>query len=249
LAFDWTNQVITSKENDDTKFIKLKFTENGLGKNGQKFFMTKRENKCVVCGETESLHKTYIVPKEFRDHMPESYKLHNDYDLTLMCTKHHNIFSQLLQKQKNDFIKKSGFKDEIEHLPNQLKEVKKAARIIFKENVPESIKLEKLKFIDSILKTNLVDRRRVEIELCNNNFVEGTRWEHYLSELSVIENLPDFCKPKNYKSIPQKIVDRFDGSKKKLNDFIISWRIFFTMSMLPKFLPEYWTPYDNLINY
>jgi hypothetical protein len=79
LAFDWTNQVITSKENDDTKFIKLKFTENGLGKNGQKFFMTKRENKCVVCGETESLHKTYIVPKEFRDHMPESYKLHNDY--------------------------------------------------------------------------------------------------------------------------------------------------------------------------
>ncbi|KAI4787267.1 hypothetical protein KUCAC02_036584, partial [Chaenocephalus aceratus] len=52
----------------------------------QDYYLTARENLCVVCGKADSYIRKNIVPHEYRRHFPTEMKDHNSHDILLLCT-------------------------------------------------------------------------------------------------------------------------------------------------------------------
>lgn len=56
---------------EDPLTVRLKFEPAGraVGQTG-KYYQTPKDNKCVVCGETEKYTRKNVVPREYRKHFP-----------------------------------------------------------------------------------------------------------------------------------------------------------------------------------
>lgn len=59
---------------EDPFTVRLKFEPSGraVGKTG-KYYQTPKENKCVVCGESENYTRKNVVPREYRKCFPCKY--------------------------------------------------------------------------------------------------------------------------------------------------------------------------------
>lgn len=55
--------------------VRLKFEPAGraVGQVGQ-YYLQVKENKCVVCGETESYLRKNVIPREYRKYFPSNYR-------------------------------------------------------------------------------------------------------------------------------------------------------------------------------
>lgn len=91
--------------------VRLKFEPAGraVGQVGQ-YYLQVKENKCVVCGETESYLRKNVIPREYRKYFPSNYrrsiflkknkkiilfffvaimKDHTSHDVLLLCPRCH----------------------------------------------------------------------------------------------------------------------------------------------------------------
>ncbi|XP_061105545.1 exonuclease 3'-5' domain-containing protein 2 isoform X1 [Conger conger] len=74
---------------EDPFIVKLKFEPSGRPDSQQDYYLTAKENLCVVCGKTDSYIRKNIVPHEYRRHFPAEMKDHNSHDILLLCTACH----------------------------------------------------------------------------------------------------------------------------------------------------------------
>ena len=86
--------------------MRLNFEPSGRPK-GQAgdYYMGAKENKCVVCGQTQNNLRKYIVPHEYRKEFPEVMRDHQSHDVLLMCLNCHqksNLSDQMLRNQLNE---------------------------------------------------------------------------------------------------------------------------------------------------
>ncbi len=71
----------------DTPYtVRLNFEPAGraVGDVGE-FYKLPKQNRCVVCGVTESFNRKNIVPREYRKHFPDVMKSHSSHDIVLLC--------------------------------------------------------------------------------------------------------------------------------------------------------------------
>lgn len=74
----------------DEKTLNLKFKPKGPGKSlDGEFYKSPIKNICVVCGSTDQLTRHHIVPHRYRKFFPEKYKSYANYDIVVLCFKHH----------------------------------------------------------------------------------------------------------------------------------------------------------------
>jgi exonuclease 3'-5' domain-containing protein 2 len=81
---------------EDPLRVRLKFEPSGRpeGPAGE-YYLTVKDNICVVCGQTESYLRKYIVPHEYRKFFPEVMRDHQSHDVLLMCTNCHQVNGQI----------------------------------------------------------------------------------------------------------------------------------------------------------
>lgn len=85
-AMWYVNKGIGEIVKEDPLTVRLKFEPAGraVGQTG-KYYQMAKENKCVVCGETNNYVRKNVVPREYRRHFPckPSFSdLHFDYECT-----------------------------------------------------------------------------------------------------------------------------------------------------------------------
>lgn len=70
-AMWYVNKEIGEIISEDPLTVRLKFEPAGraVGQTG-KYYQMPKENKCVVCGETEKYTRKNVVPREYRKHFP-----------------------------------------------------------------------------------------------------------------------------------------------------------------------------------
>lgn len=122
-------------ESEDPFVVRLLFEPSGRPDSKQDYYLTAKENLCVVCGKADSYIRKNIVPHEYRRHFPAEMKDHNSHDILLLCTSCHaasNVHDGALkQRLAEEFAAPQGCEDGVRQLEDpERRRVRSAARAL-----------------------------------------------------------------------------------------------------------------------
>ncbi|XP_064920461.1 exonuclease 3'-5' domain-containing protein 2 isoform X1 [Columba livia] len=214
----------------DPFVVKLRFEPSGRPESQVDYYLTVKENLCVVCGKRESYIRKNIVPHEYRRHFPIQMKDHNSHDVLLLCTSCHAISNyydnHLKQQLAEEFGAPIGSEEGVRLLEDPLRrQVRSGARALLNaDSLPDPRRAELLQSIKDFFKTEAVtpemlqEAAGLETRICNESYMP-----HGL-----------------------KVVQCFaKGGLRSLMQLERRWRQHFLDSMQPKHLPEQWSVDHN----
>ncbi|XP_067847345.1 exonuclease 3'-5' domain-containing protein 2 isoform X2 [Heptranchias perlo] len=129
---------------EDPFVVKLKFEPSGRPESQQDYYLTTKENLCVVCGKRESYIRKNIVPHEYRRHFPGQMKDHNSHDVLLLCTACHaasNYYDNVLKQQLAEELSAPiGCEESVRLLEDPVRrQVRSGARALLRaDSLPEA---------------------------------------------------------------------------------------------------------------
>ncbi|NXT75943.1 EXD2 protein, partial [Zapornia atra] len=214
----------------DPFVVKLRFEPSGRPESQVDYYLTVKENLCVVCGKRESYIRKNIVPHEYRRHFPIQMKDHNSHDVLLLCTSCHAVSNyydnHLKQQLAEEFGAPIGSEEGVRVLEDPLRrQVRSGARALLNaDSLPDPRRAELLKSIKDYFNTEAVtpemlqEAAGLETRICNESYMP-----HGL-----------------------KVVQCFaKGGLRSLMQLERRWRQHFLDSMQPKHLPEQWSVDHN----
>ncbi|XP_064421278.1 exonuclease 3'-5' domain-containing protein 2 [Latimeria chalumnae] len=215
---------------EDPFVVKLMFEPSGRPESQVDYYLTVKENLCVVCGGRESYIRKNVVPHEYRRHFPLQMKDHNSHDVLLLCTACHaasNYYDNMLKQQLADeFNAPIGCEEGVRLLEDpERRQVRSGARaLLTAESLPESRKEELLGAIRTFYST-----QEVTAELLQEAAGLETR---ILNE--------------SYTPHGLKVVQSFaQGGLLSLMQLEKRWRQHFLDMMKPRYLPPLWSVNHN----
>ena len=153
---DWyLNKGMAEQVREDPFTVRLKFEPSGRPVGDcDKFYLTPKNNCCVVCGEKESLVRKNVIPQEYRKHFPDIMKNHQSHDILLLCGACHRIshtsnlalHTQLAEECNTPIRTVDTVRETDDFL---LKKVRSAAKAI--ESARDKIPLERLAELEAII--------------------------------------------------------------------------------------------------
>lgn len=209
-------------QNQTPPKIKLTFEPNGPGQVGSLFYLTPRENRCVVCAAKERLTRHHVVPKCYRKHFPLTMKQGLSHDVVVLCVECHTRVEQYYDEAKLQLSKTynaplAGIGDIVDHDLHYARRVYRTLTKYWQE-----IPLERIK----ILKKRIEECLGIEIK------------EFSLSSLDqIFEKIPTTKNPQ-FESHGELVVKQLDGD---YDLFVYMWRLLFVYKMEPKFLSVGWS--------
>ncbi|MGH0128284.1 UNVERIFIED_CONTAM: hypothetical protein FKN15_027825 [Acipenser sinensis] len=215
---------------EDPFIVKLKFEPSGRPESQQDYYLTAKENICVVCGRTESYIRKNIVPHEYRRHFPIQMKDHNSHDVLLLCTSCHaasNYHDNLLKQQlSEEHSAPLGCEEGVRPLEDpDRRQVRSGARALLKaDSLPESRREELLGTLrtfyslDEVTPALLQEAAGLETRIFNESYIP-----HGL-----------------------KVVQAYaKGGLRSLMELEKRWRQHFLTSMQPRHMPPLWSVEHN----
>ncbi|KAM6445055.1 exonuclease 3'-5' domain-containing protein 2 [Rhynochetos jubatus] len=214
----------------DPFVVKLGFEPSGRPESQIDYYLTVKENLCVVCGKRDSYIRKNIVPHEYRRHFPIQMKDHNSHDVLLLCTSCHAISnyydSHLKQQLAEEFSAPIGSEEGVRLLEDPLRrQVRSGARALLNaDSLPDPRRAELLQSIQDFFNSEAVtpemlqEAAGLETRICNETYMP-----HGL-----------------------KVVQCFaKGGLRSLMELERRWRQHFLDSMQPQHLPEQWSVDHN----
>uniref|UniRef100_A0A671XF54 Exonuclease 3'-5' domain-containing protein 2 n=1 Tax=Sparus aurata TaxID=8175 RepID=A0A671XF54_SPAAU len=148
-------------QSEDPFVVRLLFEPSGRPDSQQDYYLTAKENLCVVCGKADSYIRKNIVPHEYRRHFPTEMKDHNSHDILLLCTSCHaasNVHDGFLKQQlAEEFSAPQGCEEGVRLLEDSdRRRVRSAARALLTagEGLPDQRREELQTLIKSFLNTD-----------------------------------------------------------------------------------------------
>ncbi|NXS54840.1 EXD2 protein, partial [Brachypteracias leptosomus] len=214
----------------DPFVVKLRFEPSGRPESQVDYYLTVKENLCVVCGKRESYIRKNVVPHEYRKHFPIQMKDHNSHDVLLLCTSCHAISNyydnHLKQQLAEEFGAPIGSEEGVRLLEDPLRrQVRSGARALLNaESLPEPRRAQLLQSIQDFFHTQTVtpemlqEAAGLETRICNESYTPHG--------LKVVQSCAG-------------------GGLRSLMQLERRWRQHFLDSMQPKHLPEQWSVDHN----
>eukprot|EP00064_Thunnus_orientalis_P008797 superscaffoldBa00001072_g8820 len=221
-------------QSEDPFVVRLLFEPSGRPDSQQDYYLTAKENLCVVCGKADSYIRKNIVPHEYRRHFPTEMKDHNSHDILLLCTSCHaasNVHDSFLKQQlAEEFAAPQGCEEGVRLLEDaDRRKVRSAARALLTagEGLPEQRREELQDLIKSFLDMN------EEQELTDEALQQAASLEtRIFNEAYVPHGL--------------KVVHAYaEQGLRGLMDLERRWRQHFLTTMHPRHLPPLWSVDHN----
>lgn len=200
----------------DGNSITLLFEPRNRSRVDDPFYLTPRENKCVVCGTSEDLTRHHVVPRFFRRHFPIRLKASSNHDVLAACVLCHRAYCVFEEEFKKELAAEFGL--DISGKPLGLD--------------PNLIKAASI--IRTCLERGKTNSARVSFaksffRLCPNPS------QRVIEEIAFIINLEQET------NLGKAIVEILGpDNDKALIEFSKRWRRHFVTSMQPKHLPAFW---------
>lgn len=211
----YLNRNLAEIISEDPPIIRLKFEPKGREGLHDPFLESGKPNVCVVCGTTEFLTKHHIIPYCFIRHMELKYKMDIIRDIFPLCRPCHDEYEKLSQQKRSEISDRLGIEktcDRNEYL--KTKKISGAAYALL--NHKESIPIERQLYLQKII-TDFIGRE----DLVKQDLKDVLTYTENEKEKNTFA-----------KSVAQKI-DNYD-------EFAKEWRMHFTETMNPKFMPDAW---------
>lgn len=225
--------LISELLSEDPFVVRLLFEPSGRPDSQKDYYLTAKENVCVVCGKTDSYIRKNIVPHEYRRHFPPEMKDHNSHDILLLCTSCHaasNVHDGVLkQRLAEEHSAPQGCEEGIRLLEDaDRRRVRSAARALLSasDGMPQTRKEELLTVIQSFF--------------CNGQ-QEVT--QDMLQRAAALET-----RIFNESYVPHglKVVQVYaERGLRGLMELERCWRQHFLTSMQPRHLPPLWSVSHN----
>ncbi|XP_069567773.1 exonuclease 3'-5' domain-containing protein 2 isoform X1 [Brachyistius frenatus] len=221
-------------QSEEPFVVRLLFEPSGRPDSQQDYYLTAKENLCVVCGKADSYIRKNIVPHEYRRHFPTEMKDHNSHDILLLCTGCHaasNMHDSFLKQQLADeFAAPQGCEEGVRLLEDSdRRRVRSAARALLTagDGLPEPRREELQVLIKSFLNTD--EEQQLTDEALQQAAALETR---ILNEAYVPHGL--------------KVVRAHaERGLRGLMDLERRWRQHFLTTMQPRHLPPFWSVEHN----
>ncbi|XP_019133554.2 exonuclease 3'-5' domain-containing protein 2 isoform X1 [Larimichthys crocea] len=221
-------------QSEDPFVVRLLFEPSGRPDSQQDYYLTAKENLCVVCGKADSYIRKNIVPHEYRRHFPTEMKDHNSHDILLLCTSCHaasNVHDGFLKQQlAEEFAAPQGCEEGVRLLEDSdRRRVRSAARALLTagEGLPEQRREELQGLIKSFLN---VDE---EQELTDEELQQAASLETRIFNKAYV--------PHGLKVVQAQA----DQGLRGLMDLERRWRQHFLTTMQPRHLPPLWSVDHN----
>ncbi|XP_073340338.1 exonuclease 3'-5' domain-containing protein 2 isoform X2 [Pagrus major] len=221
-------------QSEDPFVVRLLFEPSGRPDSQQDYYLTAKENLCVVCGKADSYIRKNIVPHEYRRHFPTEMKDHNSHDILLLCTSCHaasNVHDSFLKQQlAEEFSAPQGCEEGVRLLEDSdRRRVRSAARALLTagEGLPEQRREELQTLIKSFLSVN------EEQELTEDALQQAASLETRIFNEAYI--------PHGLKVVRAHAEQGLQG----LMDLERRWRQHFLTTMHPRHLPPLWSVDHN----
>ncbi|XP_041810563.1 exonuclease 3'-5' domain-containing protein 2 isoform X2 [Chelmon rostratus] len=221
-------------QSEDPFVVRLLFEPSGRPDSQQDYYLTAKENVCVVCGKADSYIRKNIVPHEYRRHFPTEMKDHNSHDILLLCTSCHaasNMHDGFLKQQlAEEFGAPQGCEEGVRLLEDSdRRRVRSAARALLTagEGLPEQRREELQALIKDFL--NLTE----EQELTNEALQQAASLETRIFNKAYV--------PHGLKVVQAHAEQGLQG----LMDLERRWRQHFLNTMQPRHLPPLWSVDHN----
>ncbi|XP_043998797.1 exonuclease 3'-5' domain-containing protein 2 isoform X1 [Gambusia affinis] len=223
-ALWYLDKGIGELQSDDPFIVRLLFEPSGRPDSQQDYYLTAKENLCVVCGKADSYIRKNVVPHEYRRHFPTEMKDHNSHDILLLCTGCHaasNVHDGSLKQQlAAEFAAPQGCEEEALG-------ARAPALLSAKDGLPEQRRDEL-----QLLIRNYMDMEE-EQELTNEELQEAAALEtRILNEAYV---------PHGLKVVRAHAQRGLRG----LMELERRWRRHFLTTMRPRHLPPLWSVDHN----
>ncbi|XP_070836173.1 exonuclease 3'-5' domain-containing protein 2 isoform X1 [Chaetodon trifascialis] len=221
-------------QSEDPFVVRLLFEPSGRPDSQQDYYLTAKENLCVVCGKADSYIRKNIVPHEYRRHFPTEMKDHNSHDILLLCTSCHaasNMHDGFLKQQlAEEFAAPQGCEEGVRLLEDSdRRRVRSAARALLTagEGLPE--------------------QRREELQALIKSFLNVSEEQELTSEaLQQAAGLETRIFNKAYVPHGLKVVQAHaEQGLQGLMDLERRWRQHFLNTMRPRHLPPLWSVDHN----
>ena len=196
----------------DPPIVRFKFVPNG--RTDDEYYLSPKENQCVVCGSKEHFTKHHVVPYCFRKFMSEEIKGHTCHDVLMLCVDCHEEYEVYAAELKLELSVKHGVNLNTQPKPNShLVKLAKQANLLLVDDVkiPQSRKDQIRELISLHLGRSVETADLIEI---SNNFRTLNGEENYYG---------------------LKVLEHWD-----IQEFIEMWRNHFLNKMEPEFMPELW---------
>jgi hypothetical protein len=202
----------------DETTIMLNFEPKGRGNaKDSEYYAESRENRCVVCGETNDLTLHHVVPYQYRKHFPEHLKSHTSFDILPLCIKHHEEYEDEAGKRNKHLQILYNALPAINRLPPDVEDAKEVAGIISTliksgDKIPD-------------------ERKNVLLKKVRDYFKDEDIWW---------DDLPDLFVDINYKVESSSPAKTIVEAVPDLFEFIVGWRKHFVDTMKPQHLSDKW---------
>ncbi|MED6289901.1 hypothetical protein CHARACLAT_007700 [Characodon lateralis] len=221
-------------QSEDPFIVRLLFEPSGRPDSQQDYYLTAKENLCVVCGKADSYIRKNIVPHEYRRHFPTEMKDHNSHDILLLCTSCHaasNVHDGFLKEQLADeFSAPQGCEEGVRLLEDSdRRRVRSAARALLSA------------------KDGLPEQRREELQALIKNYMNMNE-EQELTDEALQEAASLETRILNEAYIPHglKVVQAHaERGLRGLMELERRWRQHFLTTMQPRHLPPLWSVDHN----
>ncbi|TRZ02659.1 hypothetical protein DNTS_024395, partial [Danionella cerebrum] len=214
--------------------VRLLFEPSGRPDSEKDYYLTAKENLCVVCGRAESYIRKNVVPHEYRRHFPAEMKDHNSHDILLLCTACHaasNVHDGILkQALAEEHSAPQGCEEGVRLLEDtDRRRVRSAARALLSasQEMPPERRQELLSIIQTFC--------------CNDELQEVTK--EILERVAAMETriFNESYVPHGLKVVRAYAKDGLQG----LMQLERRWRQHFLSSMHPQHLPSLWSVSHN----
>ncbi|XP_033967955.1 exonuclease 3'-5' domain-containing protein 2 isoform X1 [Pseudochaenichthys georgianus] len=226
-------------QSEEPFVVRLLFEPSGRPDSQQDYYLTARENLCVVCGKADSYIRKNIVPHEYRRHFPTEMKDHNSHDILLLCTCCHaasNVHDGFLkQRLANEFSAPQGCEEGVRQLEDSdRRRVRSAARALLTagDALPEPRRHELQDVIRGFLQSN-EEQQLTEEQLTEEQLQQAAELEiRIFNEAYVPHGL----------KVVRALADR---GLQGLMELERRWRQHFLKAMQPRHLPPLWAVDHN----
>ncbi|XP_035673576.1 exonuclease 3'-5' domain-containing protein 2-like [Branchiostoma floridae] len=216
---------------EDPLTVQLKFEPSGRpSSQDDQYYLSVKDNVCVVCGRTESYIRKNVVPHDYRRHFPREMKDHLSHDILLLCTVCHQQTGHHDNRLRNEIVREFnaplGSEDNAKFLEDPARrKARTAAKALLRDDnkIPAERKLELETHVKEFYSTEevttamLMEAATLETRIENENFVPHAE------------------------KVVRSLLERRDG----LMLFEKRWRRHFLDSMKPRYLPPLWSVDHN----
>jgi exonuclease 3'-5' domain-containing protein 2 len=210
-------EIVSQDEETIARFL---FEPKGFGWAYDDYFLSVKNNICVVCSSIEGLTRHHVMPYCYRRYFPEDVKSHNSYDIVLLCVEHHEEYEYLADCFKKELAIKhqaplNGIGGRTDTNISRANAFKRT--LLKNNNIPHDRQQDMLQHILKI----------------SNQIKEESLQRLTLADLKDMETFS--CSVRPHTQHGEIVVKHYD-----CDDFAILWRNHFVNHMKPQALPDYW---------